>query len=103
MAKEDEQANYQQQAFSETSVRLRDLEERQRILKDRILLVGESLVKEREKTFLDLQDLKKTVVLLKEENTRLKEFVQRITESLTSVAKKSELEILQRQFNLFRR
>jgi len=104
MAKGDEYTAYaEQQSFSETNVRLRDLEERQRILKDRILLVGESVVSQREKTFSDIQALKKSTLELQQENTRLKELLQRITEFLSSTARKSDLDLLQRQFDLFRK
>mgnify|MGYP001596100652 CR=1 FL=1 len=104
MAKEfDSQAYYSQHPSAEANIRLRDLEEKQRILKDRILLVGETLVKEREKNFSDIQELKDSLIKIKEENSRIKELLQRVTEFLSSTAKKSELEMLQRQFDLFRK
>lgn len=104
MAKEfDNQSYYSQQPSAEAGIRLRDLEEKQRILKDRILLVGETLVKERDKNFSELQELKSSLIKLKEENARIKELLQRVTEFLSSTAKKSEIEMLQRQFDLFRK
>ncbi|MBS3072140.1 hypothetical protein J4408_04075 [Candidatus Pacearchaeota archaeon] len=94
--------DYGQQFFSDMNTRLRDLEEKQRILKDRILLIGESLIREREKNFVEIQDMKKVIIKVQEENLRLKEFVQRITEHLSNAARKEDLMILQRQFDLFR-
>ncbi|MBX4196475.1 hypothetical protein KW805_02725 [Candidatus Pacearchaeota archaeon] len=87
----------------DVQTRVRDVEEKQRLLRDRILLLGQTLVEEREKTFKEMQEMKKMTFMLKEENDRMKEFLQRITEQLTSTARKEELMILQRQFDLFRK
>ena len=92
-----------QQYFFDVATRLRDIEEKQSLLKDRILLLGQTYIEEREKTFADVQELKKSVLQLKEENIRMKELLQRITEQLNDAARKEELAILQRQFDLFRK
>ena len=85
------------------NTRLRDIEERQRLLRDRILLVGKSLVETREKSFSELQEMKKSVTQLKEDSQRIRELLQRITEQISGLARKEELMILQRQFDLFRK
>ena len=84
------------------ATRLRDIEEKQRLLKDRLLLVGQSLVDEREKNFSDIQGLKKEMIRVKEENKRIQELLKRVTEQLGNSARKEELMMLQRQFDLFR-
>lgn len=88
--------------FFEINTRLRDMEEKQRLLKDRMLLISESFVKERDKNFTEIQDMKKDVEILKEEVARLKEIVVNIAEGVNNSARKEELAMLQRQFNLFR-
>ena|SRR3989338_1579071 len=98
-----ETADYSQQYSSDPFSKIRDLEEKQRLLKERILLIGQTQIEEREKEFGELQNLKKIVLQLKEENTRIKELLQRVTEQISSTARKEELEILQRQFDLFRK
>jgi len=85
------------------NTRLRDIEERQRLLRDRVLLVGQSLVETREKSFSELQEMKKSVGILKEESQRMRELLQRIAEQISGLARKEELMILQRQFELFRK
>ena len=92
-----------QQYSADPFAKIRDMEEKQRLLKDRILLLAQTQIEEREKTFSDLQELKKTVFTLKEENLRMKELLQRITEQVNNTARKEELAILQRQFDLFRK
>ena len=91
-----------QQLIPEMNTRVRDIEEKQRILKDRVLLVSQSFVDDRDKTFNEIQQLKKQVIQLQEDNKRMKEILERMAEQASEAAKKSELAILQRQFDLFR-
>jgi hypothetical protein len=84
------------------SAQVRDLEEKHRLLKDRVLLIGKSLVDEREKNFNEIQELKKEMIIIKKENERIKELLQRLIEQSGSLARKEELLILQKQFDLFR-
>ena len=83
--------------------KLRDMEEKQRLLKDRVLLIGQSLIEQREKSFDDIQEIKKTLMLLQDESSRIKELLERVTEQLNSVARKEELAIIQRQLDLIRK
>lgn len=99
----NEGVSIDQQFFSEINTRLRDIEEKQRLLKDRIILIGQSFVDGKEKIFKDHLEMKKEVIKLKDENLRMKEFIQRISERLDDLARKEELMILQRQFDLFRK
>jgi len=101
MAEEFEQ-DYGDRFFSDVNTRIRDMEEKQRLLKDRMLLISESFVKEREKNFDEIQEMKRVVGRLKEENKRLKEILFRIGEGVDKSARKEELMILQRQFDMFR-
>ena len=88
--------------FSDVNTRIRDIEEKQRLLKDRLALVSDSFVKERDQTFNDLQEMKKTVETLKLENERMKELIVRIGQSVDRSARREDFMILQRQFNMFR-
>ncbi len=87
---------------SDLNLKVQDLEEKYRLLKERVVLVGNSLVDERGKNFEEVQELKRIVLKLKEENIRMKEFIQRISEQLSETARKEELMILQRQFDIFK-
>jgi len=93
---------YPMQQGGDSYSKVRDIEDKIRLLKDRVLLIGQTHIEEREKTFNDVQELKKIVFKLAEDNLRMKELLQRITEQLNSSARKEELAILQRQFDLFR-
>src|SRR3989344_8618103 len=91
-----------QDLFADINTRIRDLEEKQRILKDRMVLVGEGLINERNKNFNETQEMKKIVVKLRDENVRIKELLQRIMEKVNKTAGAEELMILQRQFDIIR-
>lgn len=97
-----QQAGYNDRFFSDINTRIRDLEEKQRLLRDRMGLISESFIKERDKNFEEIVEMKKTVEKLKDDNERLKEIFLRVGEKLDKTARREELMILQRQFNLFR-
>ena len=103
MAEEYAQQDAYGGVFSDLNTRIRDLEEKHRLIKDKMILIGETFIKERNKNFSEIQDMKKTVEELKGENQRLKELLSRIGDMLDKSARKEELMILQRQFDLFRK
>jgi len=97
-----EEVQYQDSGYSDFNQRIRDMEEKQRLLKERTILIGQTLIEERTKTFNELQELKKSLFLLKEESIKIKEMLQRLIEQSDQLARKEELMILQRQFDMFR-
>jgi hypothetical protein len=103
MENEGDFAGYQDPYFSDINTRIRDLEEKNRLLKDRLLIVGQGLVDERTRTLTEVQELKKEMIMLKSENTRVKELLERIGTQISNSARKEELAILQRQLNLLRK
>jgi len=102
MVGETEQQSYGERFFSDLNTRLRDLEEKQRLLRDKMLLVTKGFVREREKNFKEVQDFRRDIEKLKMENERFKEIFLRIGEAVDRAARKEDLTILQRQFDLFR-
>lgn len=83
--------------------RIRDLEEKQQLLKDRVLLIGKSLIDDRQQIMQSVQDMRKTVTMLKAENDRIKEVIRNITEQMEKTARREELSSVQRQLDLLRR
>ena len=92
----------QEQFFTELGTRLKDMEEKQRLINERTLLLGKTLVDGREKNFSEMQDMKKMLLELKKDSDNMKRILLRMTEQFTNVAQKEELMTLQRQFDLFR-
>ena len=91
-----------QQFSVDLNSRLRDVEEKQRLLKDRVLLIGKGLVEDRQQTSQSVREIKNIVLTLKEENARLKEIIKNMTEQLGRTARKEELTTIQHQLDLLR-
>jgi hypothetical protein len=87
--------------ISEFGTRLNEIEEKQRLLKDRLLLVGENLVSTKEEYEAQLIDFKNQLKQLDFDLKNLRQLAKRITENLDDFARKSELEILNRQIKMF--
>jgi len=103
MAQPFQEQPMEQQFYSDLNTRLNDIEEKQRLLKDRVMLIGKNIIEEREKTFNEIQELRKSVIKLENDTKSIKDLIQRILEQLDNSARKEELMILQRQFDLFRK
>ncbi len=103
MPVEESYPNTGQQVFSDINTRLRDIEEKQRLLKDRLLIVGNSLVEEKEESLIQIREMKKIILQLKGENVRMKELIQNIIEKLEKTARKEDFAILQRQLDILRK
>ena len=98
----DEQAYNPADAFlADISVKLRDIEEKQNIIKDRVLLIGENLISEKEETAKEINELKTDIFNLQEEMKKFRLAIERIIEDSTNFVRKNEFQILQRQFQMF--
>jgi hypothetical protein len=93
--------DYENQYFTETSTKVRDLEEKQRIIKDRILLIGQNLIEMKEDVHLNFLDIKKDIEIMKRDIERLKSFFETISGELSRFAKKDDLDILSKQAKMF--
>src|SRR3989338_5412580 len=89
-----------QENYSE-SMRVRDLEERQKLLKDRVLLLGENLEDIRGEVLRELSSAKKDVERLKDDVERLKDIIKRMSEEIDGKERREDLAILQKQAKMF--
>ena len=97
MTEEDSENQY----FTETSTKVRDLEEKQRIIKDRILLVGQNLIEMKEDIHANFLEIKKDIEMMKRDIERLKSFFETASGEFSKFAKKEELEVLAKQAKMF--
>ncbi|MBR9704361.1 hypothetical protein GOV12_03040 [Candidatus Pacearchaeota archaeon] len=99
--REQNQENTFNTYITELGIKINELEERERILKDRILLIGNNLISTKEnvnKENLEFKGEIKEIVL----NIRsIKQLNQRILNEIGNFARKSEVEILKKQFKMF--
>ena len=87
--------------WTNMNVRFRDLEEKNRMLRDRILLIGQNLIETKEKTSEDMLEVKKELELLKRNMERLISFLETASSEFSKFAKKEDLEILAKQAKMF--
>jgi len=95
------EVDYENQYFTETSTKVRDLEEKQRIIKDRILLIGQNLIEMKEDVHSTFIEIKKEIEIMKRDIERLKSFLETISGELSRFAKKDDLEMLSKQAKMF--
>ena len=98
---QEDETNYQNYEYIDPNIKLRDLEEKQRVLKDRIILIGQNMIETKEENAEKILELKKDVEILKESMERIKSFLQTIANELSKFARKDELEILSKQVKMF--
>lgn len=87
--------------LAEFNTKLRDIEERQRLIKERVLLIGENLVEGKEESTQEIAELKVKTESIEKEIQRIKDTLSSIIEEMQNFARKSELEILKKQFKMF--
>lgn len=87
--------------LSEFGTRLNEMEEKQRLIKDRVLLIGENLIATKEEIERKNSKLNKQISQIEFEFKTIKQLTKRIINELQNFARKSEMEILKRQFKMF--
>jgi predicted nucleic acid-binding Zn-ribbon protein len=96
-----DQNDYTGQALSEITSKMRDIEEKQRVSKDRLMLIGQNLVEIKESASKKILDIKKDVEIMKQEIERLSSFLETVSSEFSKFAKKEDLEILAKQAKMF--
>jgi len=97
----EEQRGYEGQISWEINTKIRDLEERYRMLRDRLLLIGQNLIEIKEKTNADIFEMKKDLEIIKRNMERLVSFLETASTEFSKFARKEDLEILSKQAKMF--
>jgi hypothetical protein len=80
---------------------IKDLEETQRILKDRLILIGDNLIQIKKEYQEEILELKKDMEIMKNSLERIKSFLESFSSEIKDFAKKSDIEILRKQAKMF--
>jgi len=97
----DAQTDYNGQLSGDLNAKVRDMEEKQRVLRDRLLLIGQNLIEIKEKSNLKMLEIKKDIETMKQNIERLSSFVESVSGEFSKFAKKDDLEILTKQAKMF--
>ncbi len=96
-----EKENLNPNSSSNLNIRIRDLEERNRNLRNQILLIGKNLIEVREKNNEDILGIKKELETIKQNVERLMSFLEMASDEFSKFARKDDLEILAKQAKMF--
>ncbi|GIU68517.1 MAG: hypothetical protein KatS3mg001_367 [Candidatus Pacearchaeota archaeon] len=94
------EANFHEDLVQALNVKIRDLEEKQRILRDRLILLGENLIEIKEKTNSEIIDIKKSISIMKESIDKVISFLEIATSEFQKFARKEDLEILSKKIKI---
>lgn len=98
----EKEDDYAGQEFMGINTKIRDLEEKQRMLKDRLVLIGENLLEMKEKNNEDMIEIKKDLERIHQVLERLKSFIETASAEFPKFAKKEDVEILAKQAKMFK-
>ncbi|MFZ5955568.1 MAG: hypothetical protein ACOYT4_04010 [Nanoarchaeota archaeon] len=87
--------------LTDFNTRLKDLEERNRQLKERILLLGKNLIFSKEEIDTELSNLKKQSIQMQTDMERIKSLVQNIIAETDKFVRKDEMMIIERMLKDF--
>lgn len=89
------------QDFGNIHTKIKDIEEKYRVLKDRTLLIGQNLIELKENTDKKMLEIKKDLEALKNSMQRLTAFMETASEEFSKFARKDDLDILYKQAKMF--
>jgi len=96
-----EQGNYQDY-MPDPNMKIRDLEEKQRYLKNQLLLVGRNLIDIKEKSMRDVIEIKKEIENMKDDMERVNSLLSIVSEEFQKLARKDDVELLAKQLRMLR-
>jgi predicted nucleic acid-binding Zn-ribbon protein len=81
--------------------RMQSIEEKQRLLKDRMVLISQNLIDFKEKQDQEITEIKKNLSETMKKITRIVSIMETISSETENFAKKSDMEILKKQAKIF--
>ena len=100
MAKEVNQDN-SNSILIELATKIRDLEEKQRRIKDKLVLMGENLLEVKETQENQILEIKKQMEVFRNAIEKMTSFLEMASNEFSKFAKKEDLEILTKQAKMF--
>lgn len=100
---DNEQTDYSgySQQGADSLTKIRDMEEKQRMLHERTLLIGKNMIENKEKTDEKIIEIKKELEQLRIKMERMVSFIETLSGELSGFARKEDVEILSKQAKIF--
>ena len=87
--------------LNSANIKIRDLEEKQRLLKERVLMIGKNLIDFKEDLRTGQISIKKDIQEIKDNLKNIQGFIEMMSSEFSEFAKKEDLEILTKQVKMF--
>ncbi len=81
--------------------KMQEIENRQRLLQEKTMLLGQNLIELKEKNQKDLLEIKKDIEILNQTMERIKSFLEMASKEFSKFATKEEVELLKKQIKMF--
>lgn len=102
MVQPQEEASSQIQfLLSDFNTRLRDAEERNQLIRERILILGKNLIESKQDTESEISELKKQTAEMKKDLEKLKTISKNIVQETEKFVKKNEILVIERMLKDF--
>ena len=95
------ESGYADQGVDEVYLRIRDMEAKQRILKNRLTLIGDNLIELKETLLSQNIETKKNIEKLNQSMIRMVSFLESASAEFSKFARKEDVEILVKQAKMF--
>ena len=98
----DEQTDSgQEYYYSDANAQIRDVEEKVRLMRDRVVLIGQNLIESKEKWGEEFKEIKTSIEAMRKDIAKIKEKVQILGEDTESYARREEITLMRKQFKMF--
>ncbi|MFW5846933.1 MAG: hypothetical protein ACOCUU_02115 [Nanoarchaeota archaeon] len=98
---EDLSSQQNQQQADSLFMKVQDIEEKQRLTKDRMSLIAQNLLETKESQKQEIIELKKQIQDMQEKLKRLVSFIETASSEFDKFAKKRDVEVLAKQAKMF--
>ena len=95
------QQDYVTPLLSEFNTKIADLDERQNMIRERVLISDQSFIKSRDNMAKEIRLIKDEIREVRNELEESKEVIQHLLSMSESLARKDELQVIERQFKLW--
>ena len=97
----EEEASYYSNPLGDIAIKVRDIEEKSRIMNERTILLGRNIIEMKDHLNVDLMNLKKELEKLKQEMKRMSAFLEIDSREFSSFARKEDVAMLAKQAKMF--
>ncbi|OIO40683.1 hypothetical protein CO154_00775 [Candidatus Pacearchaeota archaeon CG_4_9_14_3_um_filter_31_7] len=98
---DDKDVNSMSALLVDFNAKISDLEEKNNLLKERVLLLGKTLLKQEQRINVDIETVKEDVRNINNTIERIKEGLQHLLKETSYFARKEELTVLQRYMKIW--